>query len=220
MRKILLLLLFVPLLANAQTDTVGIFLKYGNSIQQIFPIKSYKNKYNTLAAALTYGLASTKLKVEFRNKYSDNVATNLPEIYFYYPTIDMKNATAYALSNPNLLLGGNPNDFILVQLNPTGDHRELTYGTVNIYSGNNMGVDADKTKIKMTSIRSGVFKISFPAGIDFGEYALVYTTATGSAAYMPIYDFGVWPKNYTYKEKDNAYKEEKREQRERKEQGY
>lgn len=221
MKKLLFILLLTPLFMSAQVaDTVGIFLKSGNVTQQIFAIKSYKNKFNTLGSALTYGIASTKLKVEFKNRYSDNVANYIPEVYFYYPTVNMKNATLYAISNPFLPLGGNPNDFYLVKLNPHGDYRELSYGKVNIYSGTTMGIEADKTKTKMTQVRDGVFKISFPDGIDAGEYALVYTSASGAGAYLPVFDFGLWPKNYTDRDKDKVFKEYRREQQESNSQDY
>jgi len=180
--SILILFVAVSLCVNAQTDTVGVYVKSGKSMYKIEPISGTKTKYNVLGSALTYGLASTKLRVAFKRSYSTNEANDSSAFYFYFP----KNAI---MNTSTLAYGGNMSNFVLVKMLEKGNSREVVFGKVNIYAGSQIGIDECPSKMVVEKVADNVFKASFPYGLEVGEYAFVNSGINGSGAYLPIYDF-------------------------------
>lgn len=178
------LILSVSISALAQMDSVGVYYVKDSVLIKIEPITSFKTKYNTLATALTAGLASTNLRAIYRGEYSNNEVAMKPTFYFYFPKSAFSNTSTISF-------GGSPNNFLFAKLNQTNTSRELVFAKVNIYVGTSMGVDEDASPLTVDKIKENVFKVSFPKGLMFGEYAFVSAIPNGGGAYLPIYDFSV-----------------------------
>ncbi|WP_289292545.1 MULTISPECIES: hypothetical protein [Bacteroides] len=154
MKGLFTLLLLLPIsILTAQTDSIGIYMKNGDDMQKIEPIKYTQTKSNALAGALTMGIASTTMKTIFRGSKSDNIATSGTKFYLYFTSnIDPTTMYTYFAFTPD----HTPKDFILAKFISKRTTRELMVGKVNIYAGITMGV-ADETGIELqtTKIREG-----------------------------------------------------------------
>lgn len=190
MKKIIsIFLLFLPLLLNAQTDSVGIYMKNGDDMQKILPIKYIQTKTNALASAFTYGIASTTMKTVFRGSASENIATPATKFYLYFSSkIDPTIMFTYFAFTPD----HTPKDFILAKFVPKKKTRELMVGKVNIYAGVTMGA-ADDTEIELRTekIKEGLYEVSFTSNPTPGEYCFMFLGANGSGGFMPVYDFSI-----------------------------
>lgn len=189
MKKILLLLLLWPLMANAQNDTVGIFMENNGVKKEIIPIRQIKTKTNMLGSALTYGIASSNIKVIFSGNSSNNIANKNSIFYFYFPTQCDNEYMANLFNNPTMSISGSPRNFGLARLKVKSKTRELSFAKINVWSGTSAGVDMDLSVFKTEKIKNNVYKLSFCKDIAKGEYAFVYISPNGSGVFFPIYDF-------------------------------
>lgn len=190
MKGLFTLLLLLPIsILTAQTDSIGIYMKNGDALLKIEPIKHIQTKSNALASAFTYGIASTTMKTVFRGNTSENVASADTKFYFYFTSnVDpMLMMTYFAFTSANT-----PKDFILAKFISKRKTRELMVGKVNIYAGATMGVD-DNTGIELSTkkIKDGLYEISFNSNPDPGEYCFMFLGPNGSGGFMPVYDFKI-----------------------------
>lgn len=177
------------MLINAQTDSVGVYMKNGDVVQKILPIKYIQTKSNTLASAFTYGIASTTMKTVFRGVSSENAATPATKFYLYFTSkIDPTMMFTYFPFTPD----HTPKDFILAKFTPKKKTRELMVGKVNIYSGVTMGV-ADDSGVELWTekIKEGLYEVSFTSKPEPGEYCFMFLGPNGSGGFMPVYDFSI-----------------------------
>lgn len=190
MAKILIVLfLFSPLLLSAQADSIGVYMKNGNVISKIDPIKYIQTKSNALASAFTYGIVSTTMKTVFRDAVSANKANADTKFYFYFK----ENI------NPNIMqtyfmftADHTPKDFIIAKFTSKKNTRELSWGKVNIYSGIRIGV-ADETNAELNTIKKGdgLYEISFTTQPESGEYCFMYLGPNGSGSFLPVFEFSI-----------------------------
>jgi len=190
MKKIILLpFLFIPLYLFSQNDTIGVFIETNGVKKEIIPIKQVKTKTNTLGSALTYGIASSNVKVIFNGNSSNNIANKNSIFYFYFPTQCNNEYVTNLFKNPTMSINGSPSNFGLARLKTKSKTRELSFAKINIWSGSSMGVDVNLSMFKTEKIKNNIYKLSFCKDISKGEYAFVYILPNGSGAFFPIYDF-------------------------------
>lgn len=190
MKKLILLpFLFIPLFLFAQNDTIGVFIENNGVKKEIIPIKQIKTKTNTLGSALTYGIASSNVKVIFNGNFSNNIANKNSIFYFYFPTQYNNEYVTNLINNPTMSINGSPSNFGLARLKAKSKTRELSFAKINIWSGSSMGVDVDLSVFKTEKMKNNIYKLSFCKDINKGEYAFVYILPNGSGAFFPIYDF-------------------------------
>jgi hypothetical protein len=184
-----LLLAMCTIPVSAQIDSIGIYMKNGDVIQKIDPIKYTKSKINTLEAALTMGLADTSMKTVFRNSSSENVATNSTEFYFYFPqSLNPYMAMEYYMFSPAY----SPKNFILVKFKPKKKTRELSVGKINFYFGTSLGVSDDiDAKLITKKIRDEVYLVTIEGNLEQGEYCFMFDGPNGSGAYSSVFDFSI-----------------------------
>lgn len=187
MKQLLIFLsLLFPMISNAQSDSIGIYIKTGNTVEKIRPLRHYKVKTNTLATAFTYGIAGAKIKTVFKNGYSNNKVTPESRFLFYFGDTSHI-PTYYMFSNVY-----SPNDFQVVEFKTKTNKRELSVGKVNIYAGTEMGLDdSDGLKLSIKEIRPGLYELSFSEIPYSGEYCFVFSEMIGSGGYLPVFDFSV-----------------------------
>lgn len=190
-RYISTLLLFIPLLSFAQSDSIGIYMKNGDSISKIEPINNIGYKTNTLGSALTMGVASSTIKVVFKGGESKNYANNETVFYFYYGSNTGNNALLLMRYHMFISESSPESDFSLVKFIKKKNKRELKTGTVNIYSGVNMGTDSTtESKFIVEKIDNTKYKVTLK-NMESGEYCFMYNGINGSGAYMPVFDFSM-----------------------------
>ena len=186
---ILTLLLLIPLCLKAQTDSVGVYMKNGDAMQRITPIKYAQTKSNALASALTYGIANTTMKTVFIGSVSENKASQATKFYLYFTSkIEPNMMLTYFAFTPD----HTPKDFILARFVTKKKTRELIVGKVNIYTGVEMGVGDDTgVELQTKQIRDGLYEVSFANKPNPGEYCFMFLGPNGSGGYMPVYDFSI-----------------------------
>lgn len=188
MKKYLFLLFMFPFLVFGQNNKIGIYYQFEDSLIKINPIKSSGYKANTLATALTMGIANSKMIVKYRDKNSKNKIKEPSFVFFFRPLIDAEDMVNYF----NFTTSNRPDNFILVKLSSKGNKRELNWGKVNVYSGTDVGV-LDKNIIPFESYAIDDFSyVVKPIDrLEDGEYAFIFDGANGSGVFMPIFDFAL-----------------------------
>lgn len=177
----------------AQNDSIGVYMKNGDLMQKIEPIKYIQTKSNSLAGAFTMGIASTTMKTVFRGKASENIANSKTKFYLYFTSkVDPTMMLTYFAFTPD----HTPKDFILAKFTPKKKTRELLVGKVNVYAGVTMGVD-DTTgiELKTKKIKEGLYEVSFMKDPTPGEYCFMFLGPNGSGGFMPVYDFSIATSN-------------------------
>lgn len=180
----------------------GIYYIAGNdSLQKIIPSVFSGNSANTLATAFTYGIASTAMKSSINNAESTNIIqSNKPSFVFFFED-----------SNEDYILSdaANPNMFVLVELDSKSNKRELKTGSINLFSGNNIGVDEEKTiPFSIEVINNNTYRITPKIDLVSGEYCFFYqgTIPVGGLSNKPIYDFSIQGDDYKVKKKKKRLK--------------
>ena len=116
MKKSLILIaafLLLPFILKGQSDSIGVYLRSGNEIQRVLPLKYIQTKSNTLATALTGGIASTSIKTVFPGSTSKNIANKESIFLFYFPsTVPLNVIQTYFMFS----IQYSPADFIVAQM--------------------------------------------------------------------------------------------------------
>lgn len=192
-----------PKPVEEESTTSGIFyLSADSSLVQIYPTAFSGTQTNTIGSALTYGIASTKIRTVIPGASSKNViSTQLPEFYFQFRT----SACDLSLSDWWFSSATSPNQFALVRLKTKRNRRELKTGSVNVYAGYSFGIDPDMA-VDFTFEETGKsrFKVTPSKLLPPGEYCFVYqgVIPTGGFLNQSVFDFSVsesssYPSQYT-----------------------
>jgi len=118
------------------------------------------------------------------------ISSTSPVFYFYF---DVDDRRVSEFGTDNSFAAQSPSEFSLVKLAVKGDAREFTSGKMSAYGGFAMnirkGVDP-KAMVNFTAsdVKDGIFKVSFDKPLAAGEYAFVFTGASGNSR---IYDFSI-----------------------------
>lgn len=170
----------------------GIFIKEGKKMIRIHPSVFSGTKINTLGAALSYGLADSKIKSTMSGSTSNNIVnTNLPIFYFLFD----HNRNNTSLSNWWFSVATSPNQFALVELIVNGKKRELETGKVNIYSGTSTGVNEEYTiKFRIEEINEFEYRVIPEEPLVPGaEYCFFYKGNIPQGGYnnQSVFDFSI-----------------------------
>lgn len=171
----------------------GIYYKNGDDFIQLFPTVFSGTKTNTLGAALSYGIASAKVRSTMNGQHSNNVIeNNNPEFYFYF--IPRKSDLVVSASNWWFSAASSPNEFALVRLTTKKGRRELETGSVNLYAGTSIGVDEkNHIQIDIEKIDDYTFKVKPRYFLNTGEYCFYYQGSIPQGGYnnQSVFDFSI-----------------------------
>lgn len=118
------------------------------------------------------------------------VTVNSPSFYFYF---DPSNAKVSDFGLESSSAAQSPSEFSLVKFRAKDGSREVAISKASYYGGSPValrnGIDPKYTaRFDSEEAGAGIYKVTFPDGLDGGEYAFVFTGANGTAR---IYDFSV-----------------------------
>lgn len=173
-------------------ERTGIYyINDSDEFMKILPTVFTGTKTNTLGAAMSYGIASAKIKSVMSKSQSSNIIhSSLPEFWFYFST------------NPNdannlnwwFNTATSPNEFVLAKLNVKKNSRELVTGSVNAYSGSNIGVSEKHViPFSIEIIDDFTFKVTPLESLEAGEYCFFYqgTIPQGGITNQSVFDFSI-----------------------------
>lgn len=168
-----------------------------NKKVKILPSVFSGTKTNTLAAGLTYGIASAKVKSVINNAESRN-RTNKENLAFdfYFSPSSENSLSAQGGSDWWFKTATSPNEFVLVQLkvNERKNCRTLETGKVNVYSGSSVGIDTnDAIPFEIEQISETHFRVKSLNPLTPGEYCFFYqgTVPQGGYNNQSVFDFNV-----------------------------
>jgi len=169
----------------------GIYMINGPDYIKILPTVFTGTKTNTLGSALSYGIASSKIKSVINKANSNNVVnSSSPEFLFVFePSLgDNMGATNWWFATAT-----SPNEFALAKLIQKKKSRELETGSVNVFSGTNIGVsEKHAIPFNITTINDNVFKVTMSEPLEPGEYCFYYQgTIPQGGSNQSVFDFSV-----------------------------
>lgn len=166
-------------------DTVGLYSFSEDKPQLMEPIKYTGIKMNTLGAALSYGIAKSKMKMEFAGTTSPYVFTGKAHFLLYFGIVPANKAVRYYMFSNNFSI----RDFAVAKFSVKKNKRLLVQGSYSLWSGSNTGLKTDDdVKITSKQIRDGVYDITVSALP--GEYCFVFTN-NGVGAFNSVFDFTI-----------------------------
>lgn len=137
-------------------------------------------------SAMTYGIASAKMKATIRNPHAGvRVAAN-SEFYFYF---EQASAGLSNSAGVGAYFTGatSPNEFVLLRMDSKKNDREVVLASFNAYHMSTGTQAKDTVDFTTTKIAPGVYKVVVPAMAP-GEYCFFYGTTTEQ---HKLFDFGV-----------------------------
>jgi hypothetical protein len=166
-------------------DTVGIYAFSDGQKQLMDPIKYTGMKMNTLGAALSYGIAKTKMKLEYAGSTSPYIFTSTAHFILYFGMVPASKAMSLYMFSNNYSI----RDFAVSKFVVKKNKRQLVQGTYSLWSGSDTGVKTDDTvKITSKQLRDGVYDVTVSA--QPGEYCFVFTN-NGTGGFNSVFDFTI-----------------------------
>ena len=165
----------------------GIYSFDGKRMAQLEPAAYSGAKTGGLfKSAMTYGIASAKMKATVRNPHAASRVPAHADFYFYFEQ------TSSGLSNSTgigaYFTGAtSPNEFVLLRMDSKKNEREvvlMSYGAFRMSTGTQA---KDSVGFTTAKIAPGVYKVSAP-NLQAGEYCFFYGTPM---AQQKLFDFGV-----------------------------
>ena len=181
---------------NAENSTVAnslpLFLKYSvkclffKRLYQIVENLKYVGvKANALGTALSYGIAKTKVKVEFAGTTSPYVFIGKAHFRMHFGMVPASKAQRLYMFSSNYTL----RDFAVSRFVVKKNKRQLVQGSYSLWGGNNSGLEtADDVVVSSTKLKEGVYDVMVNA--KPGEYCIVFTI-NGVGAYTSVFDFTI-----------------------------
>lgn len=169
------------------------FLDSNGSEQSILPTAFSGTKTRTLAAGLTYGIASGKIKSVLNNANSKNIiqsSDTLSFIFYFSPFNDTQRlATDWWFRTTT-----SPNEFVLVVLDVKKRTREIETGKVNLWVGSDTGAkNKNVIEFNITKIEDGKYIVTPIVPLSKGEYCFFYqgTIPQGGYTNQSVFDFSI-----------------------------
>lgn len=171
----------------------GIFYKdaSGDDVK-LMPTVFSKTKTRTLAAGLTYGIASGKIKSLLDAPSSaTKIARDSVKFIFYFKPF---NDTQHQATDWWFRAATSPKEFVLVRLKAKRSERELETGKANVWVGSEAGVN-DKSVVDFDILTNGegCFTVIPKTLMEPGEYCFYYkgTIPQGGFTNQSVFDFSV-----------------------------
>ncbi|MGB5942664.1 MAG: hypothetical protein WBG71_07260 [Leeuwenhoekiella sp.] len=182
--------------SKTQSKT-GIYYEDGGNLSLLQPTAFSGTKSNNLAANLTNGILSNKIKSVVIGAHSPNQIQKQEFIFIFDP-----DSGADALSNTGydnwwFKMASSPNEFVLVKLKvkEKKNERELVTGKGNSFTGNSQaGVEGKNTvSFSLEDLGNGKFKVRPNQVLTTGEYCFFYqgTIPQGGVNNQSIFDFSI-----------------------------
>lgn len=176
-------------------EKTGIFsIQADGNEQRIFPTAFSGTKTRTLAAGLTYGIASGKIKSVLNNPVSRNVVpvNNQTFMFYFLPFKDNQ----LAATDWWFRATTSPNEFVLIRLdvNKNKGVREVETGKANMWVGTDAGVKNSKViEFSVEDMGNGMFKVIPNEMLVNGEYCFFYQGAIPQGGYnnQSVFDFSI-----------------------------
>ena len=155
-------------------------------------------KANTVKTMFTYGIAKTKWRAVVSGAQShQRLPKGQPTFYFIF---EQKNS---GISGSGgfagwLAAATSPNEFVLAEMTPKRDSRELVVGEFNLYTSSTGTRSEDVVPLEIEKIAPGVYRVKTTEMLESGEFCFFY--AAGVSAFVPgvtgkLFDFGIDPKS-------------------------
>jgi hypothetical protein len=130
------------------------------------------------------------------NNSNANSNTSNESNYMHYLQNSIANTDAQAVS---------PNEFKLVKLDVTRNKRQYTTTKVNLLGKFDISVDdRNLVNFKYEKVSSHTYKITFPEGLEPGEYCFIYLSQSNNTHILnygqnnlKVFDFGIIDENNT-----------------------
>ena len=165
----------------------GIYSYDGKTMVQLEPtVYSGTNTGGIFKSAMTYGIATAKLKANIRNSHATIRVSSAADFYFYFEQ------TSSGLSNSTgvqaYLTGAtSPNEFVLLRMESKKNDREVMLASFGAFRMSTGTQEKDSVGFTATKVAPGVYKVSVPS-LKPGEYCFYYGTTLNQ---HKLFDFGV-----------------------------
>lgn len=166
-------------------DTVGIYT-YNTEKPHLMESIKYKGiKANALGAALTGGIAATKVKLQFGGTTSPYIFTGKAHFRIYFGNVPpSKMQRLYMFSSANSI-----RDLAIAQFDVKKNDRMLVQSSFSLFGGSNSGTETNQdVNIDYTEVRDGVYDATVTA--QPGEYCFVFTN-NGAGGMYSVFDFTI-----------------------------
>lgn len=174
-------------------DKSGVYLVIKNDEIKILPSIFSGSKTNILAGALTYGIASDKVKSTIHNPQSRNVVHGGECVFKFYFKPGDENRTV--TSDWRFRTATSPNEFALIRLVKKRDCREIEVGSANVYTGTKRGVkNKNICSCTIEQIDEYTFKVIPTEQLAPGEYCFYYQgmiPENTNSKNQSVFDFSV-----------------------------
>uniref|UniRef100_A0AB33JP84 DUF4251 domain-containing protein n=1 Tax=Prevotella sp. GTC17262 TaxID=3236797 RepID=A0AB33JP84_9BACT len=167
------------------SDSVGIYADIDGSYQLMESIKYSGVKANALGTALSYGIAKTKIKVEFAGATSPYVFMGKAHFRIHFGMVPVSKAQRLYMFSSNYTL----RDFAVSRFIVKKNKRQLVQGSYSLWGGSNSGLEtANDVVVSSTKLNEGVYDVTVNA--KPGEYCIVFNI-NGVGAYTSVFDFTI-----------------------------
>lgn len=178
---------------NKKLEKTGIYYFEGDEEKQILPTVFASSKTNILASALTYGIASSKIKSILNNAEASTVVSDTIKFVFHFTPLENEQLIA---TDWWFRVTVSPAEFVLVKLksNERKGNREVEVGEINLWVGNKNGVQSKNAiKCDIVKLNDGEFSVKPSTKLEKGEYCFFYagTIPLGGYTNQSVFDFSV-----------------------------
>ncbi|RZT97516.1 hypothetical protein EV201_2187 [Ancylomarina subtilis] len=173
----------------------GLFFNDNDNLKKIEPSVFSGTKTSALAAGLTYGIASAKVKSYIHNAHSSNKLNSKDQSFIFQ--FDLQNKQNLGSGNWWFKTASSPNEFVLTSLKQKTrkNQRELITGKVSgITASTQMGIDTKNTiPFTIEDLGDGKYKVKPEQNLQPGEYCFFYqgTIPVGGFNNQSIFDFSI-----------------------------
>ena len=175
--------------------TGSFYYSKNGRLNEIVPSVFSGTKTNALAAGLTYGIASAKIKSFIPGAKSKNEVDSVKEEFiFQFDPLSSQNQNMGS-GNWWFKTASTPNEFALTQLKVRRNKREMVTGKVSgITASSQIGVDPRSTiKLDIQHLGNGKFKGTPQSPLGRGDYCFFYqgSIPQGGINNQSIFDFSI-----------------------------
>lgn len=164
---------------------VGLYVKEGRRYRKMLPSSFTGSETNTLASALTYGLADADVTAKLMGKTSKyRINNRSPKFHLFIE--DESRDINWMFSK-----SASPYEFLLVKLSVADNHREVNIGKANLYTGQSSGYN-NTNVVKFTAKQLGEceYELCFEGPLSPGEYCFVYIGSANNNN-RTVFDFSI-----------------------------
>lgn len=166
-------------------DSVGIYADIDGSYQLMESIKFTGVKSNALGSALSYGIAKTKLKVEFAGTTSPYSFVGKAHFRMYFGMVPVSKAQRFYMFSDNYTI----RDFAVSKFVVKKNKRQLVQGSYSLWTGVSSGLETtNDVTVSSTKLKDGVYDVIVEG--KPGEYCIVFTN-NGIGGYSTVFDFTI-----------------------------